>query len=553
MTARASLVKSIDERRDLNAQLTGELQDAQQKLQATLSAAAAGRPAPAPNLPLRPFQGTLPWPADGVMSSQFGRQPANSPGPPVRNGIELSLPEGQPVTAVHGGTVAYADLFSGYANLVIVEHGSGTYSLYGHLSGVSVKKGDRVEAGTTVGTAGRNPAGNPSTVLRTARRRQARGSPTMAEAMTTRTRLSVLLISTPLLAFIVLGGMMGKASGGDQTFQHLRVFEDVVSLILNNYVEDAKVDKVMEGAMRGLADGLDPDSAYLTAAEVKSIEPGEKLPGGDVGIELTRQYHLRIIAARDDSPAAKAGLQTGDYVRAIDGKAARDLSVFEGMRLLRGAPGTKVTLTIIRGNAAEPRQIELVREKTPGAVVTGKMLPDGLGYIRIAAFGADTAAKTEGAGGRSAEDRREASHRRRASHGGRAVRNRYRRRTRVREVRDAGDGVGPRSAGAAAAVRSAPPTQGRPADAPAKVSPAAIKETITAKAGDGAIALPVTLLVTTGTSGAAELFAAALDGNNRAAAGRRAHARPRRHPEAGAAARRPRALADLRPLSHPRR
>ena len=71
--------------------------------------------------------------------------------------------------------------------------------------------------------------------------------------MTKRTRISVLLISTPLLAFIVLGNVMGKASDGDSTFQHLRVFEDVVSLILNNYVEDPKVNDVMEGAMRGLA------------------------------------------------------------------------------------------------------------------------------------------------------------------------------------------------------------------------------------------------------------------------------------------------------------
>src|SRR5215207_6775136 len=196
----------------------------------------------------------------------------------------------------------------------------------------------------------------------------------MADAMTTRKRLSVLLISTPLLAFIVFGGMKGKASGGDQTFQHLRVFEDVVSLILNNYVEDAKVAKVMEGAMRGLADGLDPDSAYLTAAEVKSMDPGEKLPAGDVGIELTRQYYLRVIAARDDSPAAKAGLQTGDYVRAIDGKPARDLSVFEGMRLLRGAPGSKVTLTVIRGNAAEPHEVVLVRDKAAGPVVTSRLI-----------------------------------------------------------------------------------------------------------------------------------------------------------------------------------
>ena len=152
--------------------------------------------------------------------------------------------------------------------------------------------------------------------------------------MTRRTRLSVLLISTPLLAFIVLGNVRGRASDGDATFKHLRVFEDVVSLILNNYVEEPKIDSVMEGAMRGLADSLDPDSAYLTAAEVRTIEPGEKNPAGDVGIELTRQYYLRVIAARDDSPAAKAGLQTGDYVRAIDGKPARDLSVFEGMRLL---------------------------------------------------------------------------------------------------------------------------------------------------------------------------------------------------------------------------
>src|SRR6185369_1779507 len=211
--------------------------------------------------------------------------------------------------------------------------------------------------------------------------------------MTKRTRLSVLLISTPLLAFIVLGTVRGRAADGDATFQHLRVFEDVVSLILNNYVEDPKVDSVMEGAMRGLADSLDPDSAYLTAAEVRSLDPGEKPPAGDVGVELTRQYYLRVIAARDDSPAAKAGLQTGDYVRAIDGKPARDLSVFEGMRLLRGAPGTKVTLTVIRGNAAEPRQIELVREKTPGTIVTGRMLSPGLGYLRIATFGPDIAAK----------------------------------------------------------------------------------------------------------------------------------------------------------------
>ncbi len=120
--------------------------------------------------------------------------------------------------------------------------------------------------------------------------------------MTLKTRLSVLFVSTPVLAFVVVGGLMGKATArGDQTYQHLRVFEDVVSLVMNNYVEAVKVDRVMEGAMRGLADGLDPDSAFLSAKQVRAVEAGETLPDGDVGVELTRQYYLRVIAARDGS------------------------------------------------------------------------------------------------------------------------------------------------------------------------------------------------------------------------------------------------------------
>ncbi len=160
--ARANLVTSIDTRRDLNAQLTGELQDAQRKLQTTLAQVAAGRPATAAALPIRPFQGTLPWPAEGVLSARFGKRPPGTAGPPVRNGIELSLPEGHPVHAVHEGTVAFADLFSGYGTLVIVDHGDRAYSLYGHLGGTTVHKGDRVDASTTLGPAGRNPSGNPS-------------------------------------------------------------------------------------------------------------------------------------------------------------------------------------------------------------------------------------------------------------------------------------------------------------------------------------------------------------------------------------------------------
>jgi murein hydrolase activator len=159
---RTLLVSEIDERRDLNAQLTGELQDAQQRLQNSLAQMAAGHAAPAVGLPVRPFRGALPWPAEGVVSSRFGHQASRFGASIVRNGIEISLPEGHPVHPVHEGTVAYADQFSGYGNLVIVDHGDRTYSLYGHLSSLEVRRGDRVDLGSTVGLAGRNPAGNPS-------------------------------------------------------------------------------------------------------------------------------------------------------------------------------------------------------------------------------------------------------------------------------------------------------------------------------------------------------------------------------------------------------
>src|SRR5687768_1547767 len=205
--------------------------------------------------------------------------------------------------------------------------------------------------------------------------------------MTSKTRLSILLVSSPVLAFVIVGGLIGQErSSGDRVFRHLRVFNDVVELVMSNYVEDVKVDKAMEGALRGLADGLDPDSAYLDAKQVKLVAAGDALPDGDVGIELTRQYYLRVIAARDGSPAAKAGLATGDFVRAIDSKPTRDMSVFEGTRLLRGAVGTKVTLTVIRGSAADPHDIVLVREKVAGPVVTSRLIGTDVGYLRVATF-----------------------------------------------------------------------------------------------------------------------------------------------------------------------
>src|SRR5215831_2354894 len=209
--------------------------------------------------------------------------------------------------------------------------------------------------------------------------------------MSSRTRLIVMSISVPVIAFAIVGGFLGKVMAGqDAPYQHLKIFDDVVTMISSQYVEEVNIDKVMRGAMHGLADGLDPDSAYLTPEEVRQVESGAPLSPAGVGLELTRQYYLRIIAARDNSPAAKAGLRTGDFIRAINDVPTRDMSVWEGVRALRGTPGSRVSLTVIRGNAADPHLVELTREADPPPTVTGRIAAPGIGYIRVAGIGSAT-------------------------------------------------------------------------------------------------------------------------------------------------------------------
>ena len=108
--------------------------------------------------------------------------------------------------------------------------------------------------------------------------------------MTSRTRLIVLVISAPVIAFAVIGGFLGNVMArADDTYAHLKVFQDVVSLIMSNYVEQPNLDSVMRGAMRGLADNLDSDSAFLTAPTVRQLEGAERSGPADVGLVLTHQ------------------------------------------------------------------------------------------------------------------------------------------------------------------------------------------------------------------------------------------------------------------------
>ena len=160
----AELISDIDRRRELTAELAGELHSAQAKMQRTLAAMNSGTPRPAGEgsaLPIRPFRGDLDWPVVGRMLTPFGRRGATVSRAPDESGVQFAVEEGSAVRAVHDGTIAFAGPFTGYGNLVIVEHGGQTFSLYGQLGAPQVERGAPVERGHVVGTAGRILAGIP--------------------------------------------------------------------------------------------------------------------------------------------------------------------------------------------------------------------------------------------------------------------------------------------------------------------------------------------------------------------------------------------------------
>jgi len=306
--------------------------------------------------------------------------------------------------------------------------------------------------------------------------------------MSSKSRWAVFLVSTPLVVLVAIGGMLGASSEPQQRNDtNLAVFRDVLTLVMQNYVEPVDIDRVFEGAMRGLAEGMDASSAYLTPDEVRAIESTTPMAPADVGLVVTRQFYLRVVGVRDGSPAAKAGLQTGDYIRMIDQKPTRDMSAVTGARLLRGAAGSKVSLTVIRGNPADPHAIDLVRA-LPSGGITMETQPGGVARVRVASFTPDASKVLRGIFDQLANQKV----------GGAVI-----------DLRGTADGD--LETGIAAArlfVKSG--TLGIRAGRKTE------KVTTTAAPGDGAITMPIVLLVSNGTANAAEVFAAALSGNDRA-------------------------------------
>jgi carboxyl-terminal processing protease len=213
--------------------------------------------------------------------------------------------------------------------------------------------------------------------------------------MSPRIRLFVALASTGLIAYIAVGSLLGRVLG-DTTYGQLAVFNEVVRLVLDAYVDPVNLDRTMTGANLGLTDALDGDSAYLDDEEFRLYQQPRRDADSDVGLVLTRRFtFLMVVGSRPGSPAQKAGLRPGDIIKTIDGRHTRPMTVPIGERLLRGAPGSIVKLMVLRPGT-DPLDFSLVRERIVAAPPRGKLLEDGIGYLKLAEFPPKTGEEARG-------------------------------------------------------------------------------------------------------------------------------------------------------------
>jgi len=169
-------------------------------------------------------------------------------------------------------------------------------------------------------------------------------------------------------------------------YQKLDVFGDVFDIIKKNYVEDVNDKKVIEYAINGMLQSLDPHSGYMNTEIYVEMQEETRGEFGGLGIEVTMENgYVKVISPIDDTPAAKAGIRPGDYITHIDDTNVLGLSLQDAVEMLRGPVGSNIIITIVRIGEEDPIDVEIKR-----AIITVKAVrfnrEDDVGYIRLISF-----------------------------------------------------------------------------------------------------------------------------------------------------------------------
>ncbi|MCW5970149.1 MAG: PDZ domain-containing protein [Blastocatellales bacterium] len=204
--------------------------------------------------------------------------------------------------------------------------------------------------------------------------------------MSIRSKMTLITLSAFIAIYSIVGGLLSstsnswvKAIADPGPYPQLRIFEDVVRHVVNDYVEKPDLEKVRVGALRGLTDALDVHSAYLLPQQVKEYQQGKDQP--DLTGIVIGQYQdfAYVIALVPGSPGEKAGLRVGDIIEYIDGHATRDLDLFDVRTLLKGAPGSSFEVTLLNRRS---EKVKITRSAVPAVAPEYRALESQIGYIK---------------------------------------------------------------------------------------------------------------------------------------------------------------------------
>ncbi|MGZ3306075.1 MAG: S41 family peptidase, partial [Asticcacaulis sp.] len=181
------------------------------------------------------------------------------------------------------------------------------------------------------------------------------------------------------------------------TYQQLELFGDVLAIVQQDYVVKVDSKKLINAALSGMLASLDPHSNYLSGDDYKDLREKTRGTYGGIGLEVTGEDGaVKVMTAMDDTPAQKAGLQTGDYITAINGTSIIGIPLNDAVSKMKGDPNTKLTITIVRTGKPDPFDVTLTREIINVKSVKSRMEGE-YGYIRIASFSETTAQETRAA------------------------------------------------------------------------------------------------------------------------------------------------------------
>ena len=174
-----------------------------------------------------------------------------------------------------------------------------------------------------------------------------------------------------------------------ETYRQLSIFNEVYNIVKDEYVEELTDKELVEKALNGMLQALDPHSSYMNEEIYKEMQMDTSGTFGGLGIEITTDKgFIKIISPIDDTPADKAGIQAGDYITHLNGESVVDMNLKEAIDIMRGEVGTPITITIIRG-AEEPFDVELIRDIIKMASVKHRVL-NNVGVLRVSTFNEQT-------------------------------------------------------------------------------------------------------------------------------------------------------------------